>query len=370
MYIVKYFFKIILRVFTAFFLLIGLALLIFNWPVTTENENMEFGTCFSPRAVEGMDYDWKEGFTAMLEELKPQKVRIASYWTEVEKTKGEYDFSETDWQIDEAEKYDTDIILAMGIKVPRWPECFIPEFYEEDKVEREKALLLYETELVERYKDRENIIIWQVENEPFLPFGHCTEGAIDGELVDKEIAHVRALDDSREIMTTDSGELSLWYQAAKRADIFGTTLYRIIYKEPYGYFKYPIGPAFFRVKGWFIGTFANQHDIVVSELQAEPWGPGWVMDLSIEEQYKSMNPKKLDEIAQYTRKTNFDAAYLWGVEWWYWLKTQQDKPEMWEAAKKIITQREATERKEDTEDAEKTEAIEGDEDAKIIEETE
>jgi len=178
---------------------------------------------------------------------------------------------------------------------------------------------------------------WNKIDEPFLPFfGKCPPGSIDSQLVDQEIAQLKKLDSSRPIMVTDSGELSLWHQAAKRSDVFGTTLYRIIYKPPIGYFKYPLGPNFFRIKALFIKLLAHQKNVIISELQAEPWGPKWITEMLIEEQYKSMNPEKLKEIVEYARKTGFPEAYLWGAEWWYWLKVKHQDDRMWETAKEII----------------------------------
>lgn len=337
--IVGFFFKMVFRFIAGVVLFLGIVLIAFNFPVEGKNEQMEFGISFANIQARALELDWKETYLAMLEELKPKRIRLGAYWTEIEKEKGKYDFSDLDWQIEEAKKHDTEVILAFGIKAPRWPECHIPEQYKADKSQREEALMLYEKLLVERYKSYENIVIWQVENEPFLGFGDCVEGAVDEALLDREIAQVREIDSSRKIMVTDSGELSLWYKAAKRGDIFGTTLYRIIHKEPFGYVKYPLGPAFFRIKGWFIGQFADQKNIMVSELQAEPWGTAWLPHMSIEEQYKSMSPEKFEQIVEYTKKTKFSEAHLWGVEWWYWLKTVKGNDDMWNSADKVVTKR-------------------------------
>lgn len=337
MFIVKLFLKI---VFYVVLFLIALAIIvgiIFNWPVQSKNEKMEFGISFVDHHARSLELDWKETYLAILDDLGVKKLRLGAYWNFIEKSPGEFDFSDLDYQIQEAQKRDVEVILSFGIKAPRWPECFIPEFYLDDKEERENKLLEYEKILIERYKNYENISYWQVENEPFLPFfGECPPGAIDANLVDREIAQTRELDPSREIIVTDSGELSLWHEAAKRADVFGTTLYRTIYKEPFGYVTYPVGPNFFRIKALIIKYFSNQDDIIVSELQAEPWGPGWILHISLEEQFKSMNPEIFKEIVEYTKKTKFEAAYFWGAEWWYWLKTEKGEDEMWEAAKEAI----------------------------------
>lgn len=334
---IKFVLKLLLKIVLALLVLIGLIWLLFNWPVQSKNEDMKFGVSFAHHHAESLELDWKETYTAILDDLKVERMRIAAYWDRIEKEDGEYDWSDVDWQVEEAQKRGVDLVLAMGVKTPRWPECHIPEFYMTDKAERENALLKYEEVLVNRYKNYDNIVYWQVENEPFLKFfGECPENAVDPELVDKEIALVKGLDPEREIIVTDSGELSLWLKAAERADVFGSTLYRIIYKPPFGYVTYPLGPNFFRVKALFARMITGQKNFIISELQAEPWPKAWILHVSVEEQYKTMNPEKFEEIIEYTKKTNFSEAYLWGVEWWYWLKERQDKPEMWEAAKNLF----------------------------------
>lgn len=334
---VRWILRILVRIITFVLLVVLLLFIAFNWPVSDRNDEMQFHVSFSQIFARDLGLDWKETYTVMLDELKPQKIRLASYWTEVEKSEGNYDFSDLDWMINEASKKGAKVVLAFGIKTPRWPECFIPEFYLDNKVERERALLAYEKVLIERYKENETIFLWQVENEPFLPFGHCIEGAIDANILDKELKLVRDLDPDREIMVTDSGELSFWVQAAARGDVFGTTLYRIIHKEPFGYVKYPLGPSFFRIKGWIVKTLVDQDNIIISELQAEPWGPDWIGGMTMDEQYKSMNPGKFQQTIEYAQKTKFSESYLWGVEWWYWLRVKKEDYGMWDEANSVIT---------------------------------
>ncbi|MFO7807543.1 MAG: cellulase family glycosylhydrolase [Candidatus Moraniibacteriota bacterium] len=337
MFIIKWILKIVFKIVLAAAVLTGLIWLLFNWPVQSKNEDMDFGVSFAHHHAESLGLDWKETYLEILDDLETDKLRIAAYWDRIEKENGEYDFSDVDWQVEKARERGVDLVLAFGVKTPRWPECHIPEFYMNDKKEREEALLEFEEVLLNRYKDYDNIAYWQVENEPFLPyFGDCPEGAVDENLVDKEIDLVKSIDPDRPIIVTDSGELSIWYQAAKRADVFGTTLYRIIHKPPFGYVEYPLGPNFFRLKAKFIKYFAGQDDVIISELQAEPWPKAWILHVSVEEQYKTMDPEKFREIIEYAKKTNFDAAYLWGAEWWYWLKTKENKPEMWEEARKVL----------------------------------
>jgi hypothetical protein len=75
--------------------------------------------------------------------------------------------------------------------------------------------------------------------------------------------------------------------------------------------------------------------VFVSELQTEPWSPGPIKDWDIEEQKQHMNPEKLRANFAFASRMSVSEVYLWGVEWWYWMK-EQGHPEMWEAGKEIF----------------------------------
>lgn len=334
------FFKVIFRIIFRLLLLALVAVfflwLLFNWPVKKSDQKALLGITFSHLYAQDLGLDWKKAYVKILDELGIERLRLPAYWSEIEKQPGKYDFSDLDWQIQQAEKRNIDVILAFGIKVPRWPECFVPEFYHQDKTVRETALLEYEKVLLERYKGSSAIEIWQVENEPFLPFGDCPAGFVDEEIMDREIAQTKKIDQQRDILTTDSGEMGLWYRAAGKGDLFGTTLYKTIYQKKVGYFEYPIGPNFFRVKKWLVEKFTGQKNFMICELQGEPWGPAWVGEMSLEEQYKTMNAEKLEEMVVFAEKTNISPIYLWGAEWWYWLKEEKGEGAVWAAAKNLF----------------------------------
>jgi hypothetical protein len=311
-------------------LIIGL-LVYFNLPVSEINNEVQLGATFSSRYAKDINLDWQEAYTAILDDLKIKKIRIPVYWDLVEPEKGRYDFSDLDWQITEAQKRNAEIILVVGQKVPRWPECFVPVWTQNNEGQKKTELLRFMHTVVGRYKNEPAVKYWQIENEPFLPFGICPP--LDVELLDAEIALVKNTDPGRQIIITDSGELSLWYQAASRADIFGTTMYRTIWKDGLGYFNYPIGPRFFQFKHGINKIFAKQDKAIVVELQGEPWISGWTTDGALSEQFKSMNPEKLRDNVEFAKKVGFPEIYLWGVEWWYWLKTTQNHPELWDEAR-------------------------------------
>ncbi|OGI25039.1 MAG: hypothetical protein A3J76_02285 [Candidatus Moranbacteria bacterium RBG_13_45_13] len=301
-------------------------------------DSIKWGVAFSKPFAAEMGLDWREAYLATVDDLKVKRIRLPIYWQDVEPEPEKYIFDDYDWMIEEARKRDVELILVIGRKLPRWPECHAPFWADKltEQEKQEKILAVMQKE-IERYKDITNLYLWQVDNEPFLPFGKCT--TTDKGFLDREVGAVRNADPNHKIMVTDSGELSIWVRAAKRADVFGTTMYRIIHKNPIGYFKYPLPPKFFWLKANITHLFFPGKPIVVSELQAEPWGPKLIYDLTLEEQEKSMSLAQFHENIEYAEKVGFPEYYLWGAEWWYWLKIKHNRPEFWEAAKVIFEEK-------------------------------
>ena len=305
----------------------------FTLPGPSPREDVSFGVTFSSRAARDLGLDPQEVLTASFKDLGVKKVRIPVYWDSVETVQGVYDYADIDWQLTEAKRYQAEVILAIGQKVPRWPECFIPSWAKDDDALRKERLVDFVAHTIDRYRSHSEIVMWQIENEPFLKFGECP--TIDPDLLDAEIVAAKKTDASRPILTTDSGELSLWIQAASRGDVFGTTLYRRI-KKGDTYVTYPIGPNFFRFKEQLVRLFTQQKNFIVIELQAEPWANGSFRDVPLSEQWQTMDEKKFAENVYYARQVGFSDVYLWGVEWWYWLKMSQNHPELWDAARKVF----------------------------------
>jgi len=298
--------------------------------------NIEWGAAFSKFYADQLGLDWKKTYLAVLDELGPKYLRLPVYWQDVEPQSESYIFDDYDWMVKEASDRDIKIILVIGRRVPRWPECHIPDWAVSlnEKSQQSRILKLI-PEIVNHYKNEKNLYAWQVENEPFLAFGECP--TIDGNFLDREIEVVRSLDSSRPIMVTDSGELSIWLPAAKRADIFGTTMYRTVWNQYLGFYKYPLPPQFFWLKANLVRIFNPGKPIIVSELQGEPWTHKRPPETSMEDQMRSMSFEQFKENINYAEQVGFSPVYFWGVEWWYWMKITQDRAEYWDYAREIIS---------------------------------
>ena len=327
--------KIIATIFIAFGILwLGLVNYSRNIPISPV-QNIEWGVTFSAKFSRRLGLNWQKNFEAILSDLHPDRIRIVAYWDEIEKTKGNFDFSDIDWEINELQKKGIKTILAVGMKVPRWPECHIPDWAQSISTEeREKELQKYMAEVIKRYKTYQIIDAWQVENEPFLSFGVCPERG--NNFLSDEISLVKKIDPERPIITTDGGEFGLWYKAARQGDIFGTTMYRRVYNEFFGYIDYHLPPGFFILKERLIRFLLDDYDkkFIVIELAAEPWMQKQIYETPISEQFNFFDYNFFKDTISYAKEAGFDEYYFWGAEWWYYLK-QNGRPEIWNEAKKL-----------------------------------
>jgi hypothetical protein len=324
--------KYILLGFFVLFLLFAGYLLIGKPPVA---KDITWGVNFSQKHAQLLGLDWKETYLAFLDDLKVKNLKVAAHWDLIEPDDGNFNFEDLDWQINEAEKRDTKILLAIGMKTPRWPECHIPDWAKGlDKTQQQEKVLKMLEKIVLKYKDSQTIKYWQVENEPFFPFGECPW--VDKVFFKKEVDLVKSLDSlKRPIVVTDSGEGSLWITAARFGDIVGTTMYKRVWFRQIGiYVHYPFPPTFYWRKSKIIKKLFNK-EVMVVELQAEPWGPKTLYDSPIEEQKKTMNLEQFRENINFAKRTGLRGFYLWGSEWWYWLKTKQNDDSIWEEARKL-----------------------------------
>lgn len=325
-----------IKIFFVFLIFLLFILFLLSLSHVYKKSELEYGVTFSKKQAVDLGLDWKQAYSDMLSDLKVKKLRLPAYWNEIEPTQGSYNYEDLDWQVNTASAGGAEIILAIGGRLPRWPECHWPGWagrLSEEK--RENEILAYLEKTITRYKNVENITAWQIENEPFLAhFGDCPN--LNKNFLDKEIALARSLD-SRPLVITDSGELSFWIPAAKRADIFGTTMYRDTYSQYLkNYVHYPITPAFFKIKRRFAQFFAHPREWIVIELAAEPWCPISFQKASQAERDRTMNLEKFKSILEFARLTGFKKFYLWGVEWWYWEKTVNNNPALWEEAKGLF----------------------------------
>ncbi|MEK7510256.1 MAG: hypothetical protein AAB567_01710 [Patescibacteria group bacterium] len=328
--------KIILFSFLSLLGLVGIFMVYFSVGSPAPAKEIFWGVNFSPAHATTLGLDWQETYVALLDDLKVRRFKLAVDWDRIEPQQDLFHFNDIDWQLKEAEKRKAQVLLVVGMKTSRWPECHIPEWAKNlPKREQQKQILSFLEQLVLRYKDSSALLGWQIENEPLFPFGKCPWR--DRRFLAKETQLVKSLDRNHPIIISDSGEFSLWIQAAKLGDFVSTTMYRKVwFRELKSYVEYPLSPVFYARKAKLIHTFFGK-EVIVGELQAEPWGPGKLLsDTSLQEQEKSFDLNQFKKNILYAKRTGLREFYLWGAEWWYWLKKTHLNPTMWQEAKNLF----------------------------------
>ncbi|MBP9738807.1 beta-galactosidase [Candidatus Saccharibacteria bacterium] len=302
-----------------------------------QDEPLNYGVTFSAPYSRYLGVDPKETLDALINDMGIKNYRLMSYWSNIEPTKGTYDFKELDWQFDAIEKSGGTVSLAIGLRQPRWPECHAPKWAKDQPVEAiYPELEKYIGAVVERYKDRPSLKSYQLENEYFLEvFGTCTD--YSKERLIKEYDFVKQKDPNTPIIVSLSNNYLGIPVGDPRPDQFGVSVYKRVYDATVTkrYFEYPFTP-------WYYGGRAGWTELLTGrssmlhELQAEPWAPMPLVEASIEEQNKSMDAERLAGRIQYGEATGFRDIYLWGGEWWYWRKVKFNDPSLWNVVKQEL----------------------------------
>lgn len=315
-------------------ILVGLLFWLAQKPIP---ETVTYGMSFNTVYARELGLDWKVTYDAILGELGVRHLRLAAHWPMVEPVRDVYNFEELDYQVSQAEAVGATVILAVGRRLPRWPECHVPEWARGESWDIQKQeIRQYLTEVVNRYKDSPAITHWQIENEPYLTvfaYEHC--GPFDEAFLTEEVALVKSLDDTRPVLITDSGNLGTWAGAYRHGDVFGTSVYVHFWNPELGQFRTLLPPWSYRVKENILKLRYGEKPTVLIELSAEPWLVAPVTEVPLDIQYTRMDVEKFNDILEYAKATRYDTQYLWGAEWWYWLHVKGESA-MWERGKDLF----------------------------------
>jgi len=327
--------KIIIQKIIGIFL-IGFGLYIMTFAQSTVKK-AELNVTFSPRYAEELGLSPRSTFEHIINDLRPAKIRLPVYWDEIQKTAtSSLDFSRLDFYVRRAEEKGVKLTLAIGYKVPRYPECFIPEWaHNLSESDFDKSILKEIGVVVNRYKNSPALDMWQVENEPFFPFGQCSRPISTGRLK-SEIHKVHELDKTHPVMITESGEFGFWSITPQETDVLGVSLYRRQLSPYISWFKSPLPPFFYEAKTNLFKFFHGQNkEVVVSELQTEPWANDPLLKTGVSYQLKVMPVSDIKDNIEFSKNAGFNSIYLWGVEWWYYI-AEKGHPEYLNAAIQIF----------------------------------
>lgn len=295
-----------------------------------------YGVSFSIKQCHNFGVNSKDCLSWLIEDMGFRRFRLMSYWNEIEKTPGCYDFRELDRQIKQIKKVNGEVSLCLGARQPRWPENHWPDWVLKLSYEdRSKHLMQFVETIVRRYKTEDTITSYQLENEALLKdFGEHAE--VDRVRLKQEYRLVQKLDPSTPIVMTTS---TSWGVPLRQPipDMVGFSYYQIVYRADLK--RYTTAwhkPWMQRLRAGFIKLLWRKPSFI-HELQLEPWGPQNIWEMPVKEQDKSMNVVQIKRNLQLAKATKLGVIDLWGGEWWYWRSQTHGDPTIAHAVKDLIT---------------------------------
>lgn len=293
----------------------------------------QYGVSFSVKQCRNFGLNQEAVLKALIKDLGIRRFRLMSYWDEHEPQQGVYDFTSLDRQMDIIEAAGGTVSLCLGARQPRWPENHWPEWaWNLPKPERDAAVLRYIEKVIERYEHRPVIVSYQLENEALLgSFG--TRSEVDRNRLKMEYFWVKQLDSLRPVIMTTSTSWGIPMRDPV-PDVIGFSYYQVLFNNG-SYGRSFHRPWLDRLRARLIKLLHGRPSFI-HELQAEPWGPKNIWEMDLDEQFKSMSLQQLQENLRQAQATKLDTIDLWGAEWWYWLKTKQKSPEIWDFLKKTF----------------------------------
>ncbi|NBU33270.1 hypothetical protein EB118_01765 [bacterium] len=301
-----------------------------------KNEPLRIGATFIPNYAEYFGLDPQVTMQKMIDELGIRQFRLVSYWKDIEKQPGQYDFSSLDWQFSKVQATGGRVSLAIGLRQPRWPECHAPTWAEQMPLEEwYPKLKIFMQKVIERYGNNPVLESYQLENEFFMTvFGICPDHS--RWRLEDEHSYVKSLDSNTPIIVSRSNNWIGLPLGDPRPDRFGISVYKRVWDKSLTkrYYEYPL-PAWFYAGLAGGAEILTGKDMVIHELQAESWLPeGMSMKTApLSEINKSINSKRLKDRIKYAEATGMRDIYLWGPEWWLYLKEKRNYPDLWVTAK-------------------------------------
>ena len=332
------------------------------------------GISFRPLQAAGLGLDPEAALGALLG-YPFHLIRLGAYWNRLEPGPGRFAPAELDRMLDAAEGAGKQVIVCVGpVKAFGYPEFFVPQHHL-DRPLREGALITpggnrrlldagtaFITRVVERYRDRDAIIAWQVEHEAVDPLGVEHSWRLSEAFARAEVDAVRAADPGRPVMmngflpTSDPVALQQWWRtrdqgdslavAQRLADIVGVDFYP-------RHALASAGPLTLYLDGSRARRQQRRRErlldraaaagrrLMIAEGQAEPWEAVTTPPSPAGRAMYSCRPEDL--IGNYTqcmrwtgrRPFVLDAYLFWGAEYWL-LRERQGDPSYLRAFARVL----------------------------------
>lgn len=344
-------FALVLLVLGALYLLIQ-----YQWYDTASESSPGIGVNFSCKRAEYLGQDCHAALAEVLDDLGARSFRLSIYWSDVEQAPGQYDWSSIDWQLDMLRQRGARAVVTVGMKAQRYPEFWLPTWlrlaanipengFPEDNPLIPEYLFPYLDAATRHLRDNPAVDSIQVENEPFVHFqGHANGWHIRRAFLAREIATVRAADGGiHRISISHASWLrrdDTWKWILDNADVVSQSVYTKRQRGPWSWlyiFPYRLGPFTPNLPGQAREAARRGKELWIAELQAEPYEQPTVdVRRGRGQAAASFSPRWLEDNLRLARRSGATRVYLWGVEWWMYLRDEQGDSSLWDAGRRLF----------------------------------
>ncbi len=316
---------------------------------------MILGTTFSQLQCQYIGLDYRKVFRQICS-LNFRYIRLCSYWNQIELVANQFDFSVLDWLLDQCHRYGINVVLAVGMKTPRWPEFHFPDWLSccndtsgsSQPIDRHPEIcdrtLRFVEAVLNHTRDAPAIQYWQVENEPFARLEITGGRFLSYQFVRREVERVRAIAlPHQKILLTNAITLPAaqfpeddraFRESLALADAVGINVYA---KVPIGnspFYIEPLPPFWNRLKVWQQSLVGAGKEAWIAEAQAEPWEPGELVAMK-KVNYPSSTPTRVQNLVARLNDIGYSTILLWGCEYWYW-HWKNGRDEWWRMAERLL----------------------------------
>lgn len=318
------------------------AVAVSDWYINKhKSEPLNYGVTFISDYASYLGVDPQATLKALRDDMGIHRFRLVTYWSDIEKSPGVYDFSDIDWQLNMIAQVHGTATVSIGMRQPRWPECHIPDWDgSAPPAKRNSDVDNFIKATVNHLKGNPVVQSYQLENEYFLgAFGACPPS--DRQQLINEFNITKSLDPNRPIIMSLANNYFGIPTGQPRPDEFGVSVYKRVfdYTVTHRYFEYPFTPRYYAYRAGLTEIFTGKESML-HELQVEPWlATGYdIRTAPLSEEYKSMNPKIAASRIKYAQATGLRDIDMWGGEWWYYLKVVRHQPAMWDTVKSSLNE--------------------------------
>ena len=313
------------------------------------------GTTFSQLQCRYLDLEVQDTFRQICR-LGCDRLRLCSYWHEIEPMPGKFDFTQLDWLLTESQKYGVEIVLTVGMKAPRWPEFHFPDWLKsrydttnsQVAIDQNRAIaehaLTFIAAVVGHTRSAPNLKYWQIENEPLTRLEITGDRWLSAPFVRQEVSLVRrlALPGQKLVLTNaialPSGNLPTDEQALQISqslvDCVGFNVYTKVPAGRPSFYLQPLPTYWQTLQRWQTQLNQNAKAPWIAEAQAEPWEPDQLVPTKRLD-YVSSSPQQASRLATFLASLGYETVMLWGCEYWYWQK-RQGREAWWQAMQQLI----------------------------------